>query len=248
MTEFLKKIRSAGEIISAAAELLRKRWDVMLACVLPLFLPLLVARWLTTGQLSLLLNYAVGLVTPVAGAVAAVVVDEEPNRGATIGRVFDRLRGRWPAIITVSFIQGIITAIGFFLLVIPGLIWTAWTFAAPAVIVLEREHDIFSSFRRSKELANDQFGHIWGTLILGWLIVGVTCAAGVAAITLPARLLGIDGRGLSFLYGIGYAAIQTFVGLTGAVLYFDLRARQAMERWPVRPLEVGDPSRDKVSS
>ena len=252
MTNFLQRVMSSTEIVGAAFKVLWKRWDVMLGCILPVFLPLLVLRWVTTGQVSQLLSYALGLATPVAGAIAAVVVDEEPNGGATIGRVFDRLRGRWPAVIAVAFIQSIVTAIGFMLLVIPGIILTAMFAVTPVALVLEREHDIFGAFGRSRDLARDQWGHIWATLFLAWLVVAGICLLSLA-VTAP--FLGIFGlrnsgfvvaNGIGFLYGVGYTALQTLVGLVGAILYFDLRARQSV-RVPGMP-SIAPKPQDKVSS
>ena len=252
MTNFLKRVMSSTEIIGAAFKVLWKRWDVMLACILPVFLPLLVLRWVTTGQVSQLLSYALGLATPVAGAIAAVVVDEEPNGGATIGRVLDRLRGRWPAVIAVAFIQSIVTAAGFMLLVIPGFILTAMFAVTPVALVLEREYDIFGAFGRSRDLARDQWGHIWATLILAWLVVGGMCLLGLAVTAPLIEIFRINGSGLGvgpgvgFLYGVGYTALQTLVGLVGAILYFDLRARQSV-RAPGLP-SIAPRAQDKVSS
>jgi len=252
MTNFLQRVMSSSEIIGAAFKVLRKRWDVMLACIIPVFLPLLVLRWVTDGQVSQLLSYALGLATPVAGAIAAVVVDEEPNGGATISRVFDRLRGRWPAVIAVAFIQSIVTAVGFMLLIIPGIIVTLMFAVTPVALVLEREHDIFGAFRRSRDLAKDQWGHIFATQFLAWLVVAAICLLGLAVSTPLIAVFGIResglfaSRGVGFLYGVGYTALQTLVGLVGAILYFDLRARQSV-RVPGMP-SIAPKTEDKVSS
>ncbi len=235
MMDILKKIRSAYENVSTAIQIVAKRWDVLLIGVLPPFIVLLFLQYVTDGQLSQVFQYAVGLVTPVATAVAAVVVDEETHGEATVERVFDRLRGRWTALIATSFIQSILTMIGFALLVVPGIFIAAWTFAAPIVLVLERDTDIIGALRRSRELATDQVGHIWGTLILAWLTIGLTSLLLRIAVSPIATLLHIHGPGLQFLYGVGYAALQSFIGVATALLYFDVRTRYTLERYPAMP-------------
>ena len=251
MTNFLKRVMSSTEIIGTAFKLLWKRWDVMLGCILPVFLPLLVLRWAMPGQVSQLLGYALGLATPVAGAIAAVVADEEPNGGATISRVFDRLRGRWPALIAVAFIQSIVTAVGFALLVIPGIIVTLMFAVAPVALVLERDLDIFGAFGRSRDLASDHWGHIFATQFLAWLVVAVICLPALVVTNLVVasgiRESGIlSFRGIEVFMSVGYIALQTFVGLVGAMLYFDLRARQSV-RIPGMP-SIAPRTQDKVSS
>jgi hypothetical protein len=228
MMEFLRKVRSPKEIISAAVGIVRRKWDVMLAVLLPVFLPLLALRWVTTGQLSQLLSYALGLVPPVAAAIAAVVVDEAPNGGVSVSRVLDRLRGRWGAIIAVAFIQSVITAVGFAMLIVPGLILTAVLVTTPAVVVLERENDTFSSFNRARELAKGEWWHIWATLFWAWAIWAFVCLLLWTLAQPLVMVLGIKGPGLRFLYGAAYTALQAFIGVVNAMLYFDLRARRTL--------------------
>jgi uncharacterized protein UPF0259 len=247
MMETLKKVRTAMENVATAVKVVLKRWDVMLAVVLPIAVPLLILRYVTHGQLSQLFQYALGLVTPIAGAVAAVVVDEETRGGATVARVLDRLRGRWPFVIAMSFIQGILVMLGFIMLIVPGFFVVAWTFAAPIILVLERDSDIMSALRRSRELARDQVGHIWGTLLLSWFCFGMVCLLLRIAVWPLVALLHIEGPGLQFLYGVGYSALQAFIGVVGAMLYYDLRARDTLYRYPAMPV-APVASRSNVSS
>ena len=228
MRELFRRIRSSSEIVGAAFGIIKRQWSVLLGSVLIVCVPLLFFRYVLPDAIAQALSYAAGLVTPLAIAVSAAVVEMDGTSEVTIGSVFDRLRGRWPAIIAVAFLQGIFTMLGFALLVIPGLFVVAATAAAPSIIALERDSDIMSAFRRSSDLAENQFGHIWSTIILAWLVVGPLCFILRVAASPIFTALNIWGEGLRFIYGVGYSALQVFIGVAYTLLYYDLRARKQL--------------------
>jgi len=121
----------------------------------------------------------------------------------------------WP-LVAVSILFGIAVAIGFVLLIIPGLILIViWSVVAP-VTVLERP-GVFAAFRRSRELVRGNGWNVFGVIVMVFVIVALISIA--AEIT--ASGLGSVGRGL-VQWGVN-AAIAPITALSASVLYFALR-------------------------
>jgi hypothetical protein len=74
------------------------------------------------------------------------------------------------AVAGASILAGIAIFIGFILIIVPGLILiTIWAVIVP-VIVIERS-GVMASFGRSRELVKGRAWHVFGTLVLTWLIL-----------------------------------------------------------------------------
>jgi hypothetical protein len=83
---------------------------------------------------------------------------------------FDRVKPRLPGLTGLALLVGLIVAIGFILLFIPGIFaLVALSLSAPAFI-LERV-GVTDSMRRSWELVKGDFWRVLGILLLGLLIV-----------------------------------------------------------------------------
>jgi hypothetical protein len=71
-----------------------------------------------------------------------------------------------------SLLAGIAIFVGFVLIIVPGLILiTIWAVIVP-VIVIERS-GVMASFGRSRELVRGRGWHVFGTLVLVWIILFV---------------------------------------------------------------------------
>jgi hypothetical protein len=134
-------------------------------------------------------------------------------------------------LILVGVVQGVLTVIGFLLLLVPGLILlTIWSVAAP-VIVLERPGGL-DALRRSRELVRGN----------GWPVFGVILVLGVLVVVLSAV---VDAAGESAGTGIGII-VRVIVGvlsaplsaLAAAVLYVELLARAGGRVSPSSPRTV----------
>lgn len=112
--------------------------------------------------------------------------------------------------------------LGFLALVLPGfLLSLMWAVAAQTAAV-ERAGWL-AALRRSRELARERWEHIFA---LQYLVVAIFSAA----VTLGARALPLGGSSGALSVTVGIAvrtAVWSLAALTGALLYYDLRARCA---------------------
>ena len=122
------------------------------------------------------------------------------------------------AVAGASILAGIAIAIGLFLLIVPGLyLITIWAVIIP-VIVLEQS-GVMASFGRSHQLVKGRGWHVFGTLVLAWLILlGVNLVLGVIFYALPHVL----GRGLSSI--ISGTIVAPFIALVVTLVYYRLSA------------------------
>jgi hypothetical protein len=173
----------------------------------------------TGSFIAVLLALVISIVagTLFTGMVVELVADvQDGRRDATPGQL---LRAATPVIgqlILVGIVAGLGIVIGFFLIIVPGLILiTIWSVAAP-VVVLERPAGL-GALGRSRELVRGN----------GWQVFGVIVVLDVL-VTIVAVVL--DGIANSAGTGAGIV-VRVIVGvltapltaLAAAVLYFDLR-------------------------
>ena len=139
----------------------------------------------------------------------------------TIGEMFESVT---PVIVPLIFngiLKGIAVVIGFFLLIVPGVILaTMWAVTAPSIVV-ERS-GIIDAFGRSWELVRGEFWPVLGALVIALLIL---MAAGVLALAIGLAIGDLVG---AIILGIIFSALAAPVfGVVSAVLFFDLGGGQA---------------------
>jgi hypothetical protein len=124
-----------------------------------------------TTLVSLILTLVGGLL--VQGALVEVVRDlHEGREPGPIGAYYTRTRDRLGTLFGASLLYGIGVAIGFVLLVIPGLIAVArWSLIVP-LVVIERL-GVGEAFSRSSSLVKGQTGRVLGLVIVSALITGL---------------------------------------------------------------------------
>jgi hypothetical protein len=122
------------------------------------------------------------------------------------------------AVAGASILAGIAIAIGLILLIVPGLyLITIWAVIVP-VIVLEQS-GVIASFGRSHQLVRGRGWHVFGTLVLAWLILlAVNLVLGLIFAALPDAL----GRGLSSV--ISGTIVAPFIALVVTLVYYRLSA------------------------
>ncbi len=146
---------------------------------------------------------------------------EGVQRQSRANSVIELVRSVEPVLlplIAVSVLFGLGVAIGFVLLIIPGLILLViWSVVAP-VTVLERP-GVFAAFARSRELVRGN----------GWPVFGVIAAVGVTifVIALAAGLASsaLGSLGGAMLQWAVTAAIAPVSALSASVIYFALQGR-----------------------
>lgn len=190
-----------------------------------------VLRGGTSIPASILVSALAGLVVSVAGAqvvagVATVYAGALAQGRDGRGELAGRLHGRWPALLAVSVVVGVLVSIGLMLLVVPGVLgYLVLALAAP-VVAMERS-GLSESLRRSAALSRGRRGRIFGALALALLISTV---GGAIVTTVLSSLFGQHDPVTTLLItqGVG-AVVGAFTGAwTGAVvalLYIDIRIR-----------------------
>jgi lysylphosphatidylglycerol synthetase-like protein (DUF2156 family) len=122
------------------------------------------------------------------------------------------------AVAGASILAGIAITIGLILIIVPGLyLITIWAVIVP-VIVLEQS-GVMASFGRSHQLVRGRGWHVFGTLVLAWLILlAVNLILGLIFAALPNAL----GRGLSSI--ISGTIVAPFIALVVTLVYYRLSA------------------------
>jgi hypothetical protein len=150
------------------------------------------------------------------GFVVRLVEDvRDGRRDTSIGHLVSSAAPAIVPLVLMSILFGIAVAIGFVLLIIPGLILlTIWAVTAPAIVV-EGAGPI-ESFGRSRELVRGQGWPVFGTIVVVWLIAAVAT-----------WILGAIGDAISGVgYGVG-VTIAAFLtapihSLAVSVIFFNL--------------------------
>jgi hypothetical protein len=150
------------------------------------------------------------------GFVVELVSDvRDGRRDQTVGDLFSAASPYILPLIGFGILAGIGIAIGFVLLVIPGLILlTFWSVGAPAIVV-EGVGPI-EAFGRSWQLVRGQAWSVFGVLLLVFLIV-VIAEAILGAI---GAAIGVAGFIVAAI--IAAAITAPIYALAVSVLYFDL--------------------------
>lgn len=140
----------------------------------------------------------------------------------------------WP-LVGVSILFGIGLAVGFLLLIIPGLVLLVlWAVVAP-VTVLERP-GVFAAFGRSRALVRGNGWNVFGVIVVMFVIVFlISIAAGIAA-------SGLGAVGHSLVQWLVNAALAPVTALSASVLYFALRAAHS----EVAPADSTGPSAEEL--
>ena len=155
------------------------------------------------------------------GAVVRLVQDlEDGRRDEELSSLFAGVAPVFWPLLAVAILAGLGIALGFVLLIVPGLILiTIWAVVVP-VCVLERP-GVLASFGRSRELVRGQGWSVFGTLVVTWLI-----AVGLAIVgALIAAPLGDAAEAV--VNWVVSALTLPLSGLVMSVLYFRLRAAPA---------------------
>jgi hypothetical protein len=156
------------------------------------------------------------------GMVVELVADvQDGRRDATVGQLVAAARPVIGQLILVGIVAGIATAIGFVLIIVPGLILiTIWAVFAP-VIVLERPPGL-GALGRSRELVRGNGWQVFGVIVV--LVIGV----GIVSAIIEA-IAASGGTGVAIVVRVIVQILTApLAALAASVLYFELRGPAAM--------------------
>lgn len=208
---------SPGAVVSRIWEIYRGNAAVLIGAALILFALQFVVFLLVPGASVAVAILFWALSVLYQGMVVELVQDVEA--GGHDQSVSKLLRSVEPVLLqlmAVSIIFAIGVAIGFVLLIIPGLwLLVMWSVVAP-VTVLERP-GIFAAFGRSMAMVRGNGWAVFGVIIIVSLaVLVVSLAVGLATAS-----LGSVGRAL--VQWAVNAAVAPVSALSASVIYFTLR-------------------------
>ena len=240
-----------GRVFERIFSFYGSQFTLLIPAALVLFLPVAVINGLllsSGGFLLALVSTALSLIATYwyQGMVVEATRDIlDGRRDHTIGSLFSSAAPFIGPLIAVGILAGIGIAIGFVLLILPGLfLLTIWAVIVP-VIVVERA-GVFDSFGRSRELVRGS----------GWQVFGVIVVIFLVSFIVRAIINAIIG-GISDDSFAGYAVADLIVNvllvplsaLAATVMYFELRrvkgdplAEEAGASSPLPPQESPPPA------
>jgi hypothetical protein len=220
-------------VIGEALRLYREHWHhlIGLAAVVYVAVALLsLVTGLVFGTAGAVLAGVIGFLATFwteAALVEAVQDIRDGRADLSIGETFRRVGPRLGAVIGASILAGLGIALGFVLLIVPGLILlTLWSLLVP-VIVLEGT-PAMQSFGRSRELVRGYGMSVFGVIVLAFLVLlAVTIV--VAIVFAPIGNSGVRQALSNLVSGVLTAPVYALVA---TVLYFRLRAAHGDDTSP----------------
>lgn len=182
---------------------------------------------LAGSLLSLLLDLIFAALA--TGIVVQMAADEylgkETDLSKSVGSALEVIL----SLIVASILVPLIIIVGIVLLIVPGIIfWIMFSVTIP-VIVLERK-GVLEALGRSRKLASKNWGHIFGALMVGIIVILLASFIRSLIVNILAFLLG---RGLATLIAIFLSSIiSPIYAILTTVLYFDLFARKSVAMVP----------------
>lgn len=228
--------RTVGEILDTAFQLYRSRFSAMVAATAGVVMPLLLLELIVPLDALGILE-RIGDLFFLAASAAVVAIAAGAYEGRDVDAV-DAIRAmgrRFLSVWGAAIFQGILVGVGLLLLVVPGIIALAFTFAMQQAVMVEG-CTTDEAWQRSKTLARGSMKPILLTSVLAFIImmvamIGVGTVMSFFEIGLRAELLLITGAMI---------VLNPLAAVVGTVLYYDLRIRKeaydvvvAAERLPV---------------
>jgi hypothetical protein len=185
-----------------------------------------------TGSLFLvLLGLLIGLAASFlyTGYVVKLVQDmRDGRRDFSVGELFSHAAPYVGTLILNGILAGIAIAIGFVLIIVPGLILlTIWAVIAPSIVVEDK--GVFEAFGRSRELVRGHGWQVFGAIVIAFLIV---FAVGLVASAIGAA---IGDAGRVILQAAANVATAPVAALVSSILFFDLGGGVGATTGPVPP-------------
>jgi membrane-anchored glycerophosphoryl diester phosphodiesterase (GDPDase) len=239
--------RSLGEILSAAFDIYRNKAADLILIVAIVVVPLSVIGWLLShfafaaptktvviaghnvkvieGRsfgifiLAALVAAAISVITTaiLQAAILRAAAQATINDPVDVEASYRWGLRRFGSVLLVSIMVGIVVAIGFILLIIPGIILLVFfSISIPSVVVESRRGR--EAMRRSWNLVKGHFWHVLGVIVVTAIITGI----------IQSVLRAIAGHTaiLELILGTaGQVLVAPFSALVTVLLYLDMRAR-----------------------
>jgi len=190
-----------------------------IAFVIYLIAAVIAALLALAGTFGILLGSLVEIVAAFVLQATLVKAVQDVRDGRADLSIGETVSAATPYIAPVagaSILAGIAITIGLILLIVPGLILiTIWAVIVP-VIVLEQA-GVFASFGRSQQLVRGHGWHVFGTLVLAWIIL---LAVNIVLGLIFAKLPDVLRSALASI--ISGTLVAPFVALIVTLVYYRL--------------------------
>jgi hypothetical protein len=204
-------------VVSRIWSLYRAEAGVLLPAALVLFAIQLVVALLLPSALAIVLAVLFWVLSLLYQGFVVEVVSQS-RVGAHVSGQRDLVRAVTPALGTlllISIVFAIGVAIGFVLIIIPGLVLlTLWSVVVP-VEVIERR-GVFGSFGRSRQLVRGNGWSVFGVIVIVYVAV-LLISLLAALVAAPLGHVGSD-----IVQWAVNVALTPVVALSASVLYFEL--------------------------
>ena len=219
--------RSGSELIDAAFVLFRRNYTEFVTAMAAFLVPPIVLRLVLPSDMAPLAEFLFQIMhVPAAAAVIVATSDAYLGREVTVGGPVRQAGSRLISLWVAAFLQGLLIGVGLILLIVPGVIFYAWSFAMQAAVVLERKGPV-ECYTRSKELARGNVGHILVSLgITTIVVVALTMAIGIAIGLLTGAFSGGESQLAEAAGNLVTILIYPIVPVVATLLYYDLRIRK----------------------
>src|SRR5947209_9847380 len=174
---------SPGLVVSRVLEIYRAHFGLLVGVAAVLFAIQFLVYLLLSASASISLAVLfVALSVLYQGMVVKLVQDvQDGRRNHSAGDLLRSVEPVFWRLLAVSLLAGVGVAVGFVLLIIPGLVLLViWAVVAP-VTVLERP-GVFAAFGRSRDLVRGNGWNVFGVLVVVFLaVIVISFIAGFAA-------------------------------------------------------------------
>jgi hypothetical protein len=219
----------AGAVIGKAWETYKAHWRhlIPIAFVVYVLISLLILLLgAVLGWFGIVLGWFVGIagIFWLQGALVLAIDDVRDGRAdLSISETLDRVRPHLGTLALTGLLAGVAIAIGFILLIVPGLfLLTIWLVIVPAIML--ENCGVSESFARSQELVRGYGWSVFGVIVLTVLIfIGVAIVFGILDSALDSRWLGF---GLNIVL---QSVTAPFLALAWTMTYYELRDLKGAE-------------------
>lgn len=167
--------------------------------------------------------------TLITGLLMVVVGRAVLGKAITFAEAWADFKPRLPALLGLTIVVTIITMIGTFLLIIPGVAAYVFLALATPALVLERG-TVGSAMKRSFNLVSGSWWRVFGYLLVALLITTVISFVIQLPVSMSLPVSGEMSTGQQLMSEIGYGIAQTitvpFASAVTALIYIDQRIRR----------------------
>jgi hypothetical protein len=227
----LSRSRDLGDLFGDTFSLYRRYFGLFLGIAFTVVIPLGILSWVAgrhpaTGTAIALavVPWIVGVPLITAGHVQAVKTLGEGREVSARDSLRVALR-RLPAVVGAVLLYSLITFLGFFCLIVPGIFLSVRLYFSAQAVMAEGLSP-GEAISRSSALTEGSFWRLLGIGILMSLVSSVLGAIAGAPLQIAgagADLWAVEAIGST----IGSGISLSFTALSGTLLYFDLRARES---------------------